>query len=225
MARPHSDELPAHMAVLGLVIERPNQTVAFYAKALAERFPRAAFGPSTAYNALRQMAQSKNPRVFCTRDAPGTDLTLDLYEAIPDGQEAFRSWMFRPPSAIPPVRQAIYGRIELARLDDLPQFIQNVRVEEDIATDLYADASGELRKHEIRKKGGSADGRKTRAELEREIHETWLYVGPLHWSNRAALCQVVLERLEEIADEAGIDVPERAHDDARRREYRQRRAS
>ena len=94
------------MAVLGLMIQRPNQTVAFYARALAERFPRAGFGKTTAYTALRQMAQSKTPRVRCTRNTPGDDLSMDLYEAIPDGHDAFRSWMFRPPSAIPAVRQA-----------------------------------------------------------------------------------------------------------------------
>jgi hypothetical protein len=133
------------MAVLGLVIERPNQTVAFCAKALAARFPRARLGQSTAYNALRQMAQSKTPRVRCTRHAPGADRSMDLYEAIPDGHDAFRSWMFRPPSATPPVRQAIYGRIQLAGLEDLPQLIRSVRDEEAVATDLYAAASGERR--------------------------------------------------------------------------------
>ncbi len=199
------------MAVLGLVIERPNQTVAFYAKAVAERFPRAGFGQSTAYNALRQMEQSKKPRVRCTRHATGADASMDLYAAIPEGHDAFRSWMFRPPNVIPAVRQALYGRIELARLEDLPQLIRTVRDEEAIATDLYADASGELRKHEIRKKGGK-EGPKSRADFEREIHETWRYVGPLHWSSRAALCTVVLERLEEIADQAGVGVSNRAHD-------------
>lgn len=118
------------MAVLGLVIERPNQTVGFYARALAERFTRAGFGKTTAYTALRQMAQSKTPRVRCTRKAPGDDRSMDLYEAIPGGHDAFRSWMFRPPSAIPAVRQAIYGRIELARIEDLPQLISTVRQEE-----------------------------------------------------------------------------------------------
>jgi hypothetical protein len=213
------------MAVLGLVIERPNQTVAFYAKALAERFPRAGFGPSTAYNALRQMAQGKTPRVRCTRQVPSADRSMDLYEAIPEGHDAFRSWMFRPPTAIPPVRQTIYGRLELARLEDLPQLIRTVREEEAIATDLYADASGELRKHEIRKRGGG-ERPTSRADFEREIHETWLYVGPLHWSSRAALCTVVLERLEEIAGEAGVAVPERLRDtDEPGHTHLQRRAS
>lgn len=225
MARPHSDELPAHMAVLGLVIERPNQTSAFYAKALAERFPRADFGPSTAHTALRQMAQGKNPRVRRTRHNLGADDSLDLYEATPCGHDVFRTWMFSPPSGIPAVRQALFGRIELTRLEDLPQLVQTIRDEELIATDLYAEASGDLHEHEIKVEGGR-EGPKTRADFEREIHETWLYVGPLHWASRATLCEVVLERLEEIAEEAGIDLPERVvRSNERGRLYRQRRAS
>jgi hypothetical protein len=224
MARPHADELPAHMAVLGLVVERPNQTVAYYATELAERFPHARFGKPTAYTALRQMAKGKDPRVRLTRSGPGAERALDLYEPVPLGLEAFRSWMFRPPIAIPAVRHAIYGRIELARLEDLPQLISIVREEEDIATDLYADASGALRKHEIKQKG-TDDGAKTRADFEREIRETWLYVGPLHWSGRSTLCSVILERLEEIALEAGIAIPERKRGAERDQELRERRAS
>jgi hypothetical protein len=196
------------MAVLGLVIERPNQTAAFYAKTLGERFPRACFGPSTAHTALRQMTDSKAPRVQRTRNGADGDASMDLYEALAKGHEVFSSWMFRPPADIPAVRQKIYGRLELARLEDLPRIIGIVRMEEDIATDLYGEASGELRKHELRRKRGPGE-QKTRADFEREIHETWLYIGPLHWSSRATLCGIVLTRLEEIADEAGIEVPTR----------------
>jgi hypothetical protein len=206
MSRPHPDELPGHMAVLGLVIERPNQTVAWYARALDRRFPRAGFSRATAYNALPQMARGTKRRVRCTHEAGERDGSMDRYEAIPFGHDAFRSWMSRPPTAIPAVRQAMYGRIELARLEDLPRLVGVVREEEAIATDLYAQANEELRRHEIKKRDGS-DARKTRADFEREIRETWLYVGPLHWSSRATLCSIVLERLEEIVQESGISLP------------------
>jgi hypothetical protein len=211
------------MAVLGLVVERPNQTVAYYANELTERFPHARFAKGTAYTALRQMAKGKEPRVRLTRQGPGSERTLDLYGPAPDGVDTFRAWMFRPPIARPAVRHLIYGRIELARLEDLPQLISIVREEEDIATDLYAAASGKLRQHEIKK--GTDDGPKTRADFEREIRATWLYAGPLHWSSRATLCTVVLERLEEIAGEARIPIPERKRGAERDQELRERRAS
>lgn len=219
MARPHPDDLPAHMAVLGLVIERPNQTVAWYANALAQRFPRAGFGKSTAYNALRRMARGDAQRVRCTHAAGGQDGAMDRYVAVPDGNEIFHSWMFRPPTAIPAVRQAIYGRIALAQLEDLPRLIGVVREEEAISTQLYEAANQELRNHETRKRNRSG-ARKTRADFEREIHETWLYVGPLHWSSRATLCLTVLECLEDIAHEAGISVETQEPTDGERRQQR-----
>ncbi len=113
--------------------------------------------------------------------------------------------MFRPPSAIPALRQALFGRIELTRLEDLPQLVRTIREEEVIATALYRQASGDLHKHTL-ESTDRGDGPKSRADFEGEIHETWLYVGPLHWANRGTLCEVVLERLEEIAHEAGIDL-------------------
>ena len=190
------------MAVLGLVIERPNQTAAWYRSALAQRFPRAGFADSAAHTALRRLARDDAPLL---RSTPGAG---SRYEAMPAGFETFQTWMFRPPTAIPAVRQALYGRVVLARLEDLPRLIRVVREEEAISTHLYEYTSGELRQHEMRKRSRSGAGR-TRADFEREIHETWLYVDPLHWSSRAALCRMVLDRLEDIAHEAheaGISV-------------------
>jgi hypothetical protein len=220
MARPHRDEVPADMAVLGLVIERPNRTAAWYANALAQRFPRAGFGTSTAHNALRRMARGDAPRLRCTHDTRAQDGSKDRYEALRDGRGIFHAWMFQPPTAIPAVRQAMYGRIALTQLEDLARLIGVVRKEEAIATDLYEQANKDLREHEMRKRSrGSAA--KTQADFEREIHETWLYVGPLHWSSRATLCLTVLDRLEEIAEEAGISAEAR---EPARGEHRQARA-
>jgi DNA-binding PadR family transcriptional regulator len=221
MARAHPDEIPTHMAVTGLVIERPRQTVAWYAKALAERFPQAAFAASAAYNALRQMERgSPAPRVVCTYRHPGEDRTLDRYEATPKGRADVREWMFRPPTETPAVRQAMYGRVELARLPDLPLLIRIYRMEEKIATGLYAEANLKMRKHRIVRRSANDEERMTQAELERAMRETWLYVGPLHWSHRAELCMKIIELLEEIADEAGIDIPADEDDDGEHEEVR-----
>lgn len=207
------------MAVLGLVVERPRQTVGWYAKALGERFPQATFGKSAAHNALRQMLKGSAPRVICTHEHPGEDRSLDQYEATDRGRTELREWMFRPPAAIPAVRQAMYGRVGLARLDELPSLIRILRQEEKIATSLYAEGNDELRKHEMVRRSGNGE-RATRAEFERAMRETWLYVGPRHWSSRAELCMEVIEHLEEIAEEAGIaiDADANANNDGERGE-------
>jgi len=202
--------LPAHMAVLGIVIEQPNQTVSHIARTLDDRFVRSRFVKSTAYMALPQMARGRSVRVRRTYTAPGDDRSMDRYAATPQGHEVFRAWMFEPPSAVPAIRDAIYGRIELARLEHLQGLIRIAREEETIATDLYAAANEAVRKHEIAKKGQPA--RATPVDFEREIRNTLLYVDPLLWSSRAAIAAVVAEHLEEIAQRAAIqfDVPDQA---------------
>jgi hypothetical protein len=202
MSRVNPAELPAHMAVLGIVIEQPNQTVSQIARVLDERFVRSRFVKSTAYMTLPQMARGRSIRVQRTYTAPDDDRSMDRYAANERGHAVFRAWMFKPPSAIPAIREAVYGRIELARLEHLRQLIRIVREEETIATDLYARANADLRKHEINRRSRIA--RKTPADYERDIRETLLYIDPLHWSSRAALSAVIAEHLEEIAEAAGI---------------------
>jgi hypothetical protein len=208
MSRLNPADLPAHMAVLGIVIEQPNQTVSHIARALDERFVRSRFTKSTAYTTLPQMARGRSVRVRRTYTAPGDDRSMDRYAANEQGHKVFRAWMFQLPGGAPAIREAMYGRIELARLEHLPRLIRIAREEERIATDLYAAASERVRTHEIVRRGGTA--RKTPVDYERKIRETLLYVDPLHWSSRAALYVVIAEHLEEIAEEAGIEfaVPE-----------------
>ncbi len=214
------------MAVLGLVIERPNQTGGWYRGAVAQRFPRARFSPSAAHQALnRLLLRDDGPLIRRTRavgarspsaaeheQVDGGDATVvrgrsaeARYKATPAGYEAFRAWMFQPPTSLPVVRQALYGRIGLARLEDLPRLIRVVREEEAIATHLYEEANAELREQQMRRRNRS-DADKTRTDFEREIRETWLHAGPLHWASRATLCLTVLDRLEEIAEDAGVSV-------------------
>jgi hypothetical protein len=210
MPRAKYTELPGHMAVLGLVIERPNQTVSYYAQALDTRFRRARFVKPTAYSALRQMAEGRSVRVERTFEASGDDRSDDRYAPTRRGREVHRVWMYALPTSTPPIREAIYGRIELADIEHLPQLIRIAREEERIATDLYADASEALRKHETRKKRRGQ--RRVQVDYVREIRETWLYVDPLHWSSRAGLYELIAQHLEEIAAEAGVEfeVPDEA---------------
>jgi DNA-binding PadR family transcriptional regulator len=210
MSRQNPTELPAHMAVLGLVIEKPNQTVSEIARTLNDRFVRSRFSESTAYGSLDQMTRGRSVRVQRTHKALGSERAMDRYRATERGLDVFNAWMFALPGAVPAIREAMYGRLELARLEHLPRLIRTAREEELIAIDLYAAANERVRGREVRRK--SRTGRKTRADHERAIRETLLYVDPLHWSSRAALYVLIAERLEEIADEAGVEfeVPAKA---------------
>jgi hypothetical protein len=209
MPRTKPGELPGQMAVLGLVIERPNQTVSYYAQALDRRFTQARFVKSTAYQALKQMGEGRSVRVERTYAASGGDGADDRYGPTQRGREVYRVWMYTLPTPEPPLREAIYGRIELAGIEHLPQLIRYAREEERIATDLYAEASEELRKQETKRKHRALHGQ---VDYVREIRETWLYVDPLHWSSRASLFDLIAQHLEEIAHEAGIefDVPDQS---------------
>jgi hypothetical protein len=193
-------KLPATMAVLGVVIEQPEQTVAQIARTVSVRFTRSGIGGSAPYQALRQMAKGRSPRVRCTYEAAAEQRTMDRYAATERGIAVFRSWMLAPP-AVPAIREAMYGRIELARLEHLPGLIRVAREEELIAIDLYETASDQVRR--MRRKDRLRP--KTAAEFERAIHQILVLVDPLWWSSRAAVFVSIREQLEEIAEEAGAE--------------------
>ncbi len=196
MSRVNPVELPGSMAVLGIVIEQPNETVTQVAQCLDRRFARARFAPSTAHNTLPRLAHSG--RVHRTFQALAADSPKDRYEATAQGVEVFRSWMFEPPSGTPALRDAMYGRIELARLEDLPWLIKLARREEAVSDDLYQEAVARLRAHvQVR--------RRSPGDPLRQVREAVLYVDPMHWSSRSQRYALLARRLEEIAAE----LPER----------------
>ena len=179
------------MAVLGLVIEQPNDTVSHIGHCLGQRFTRARFARSTAHSSLPRLAHSG--RVRRTHLEGGNDRSLDRYEATAEGLEAFHAWMFELPSATPALREAMYGRIEFCRPEDLPRLIKMVRQEEAISDDMYREAAWRLRQQRLKKTGPT--------DHARRIREVLLYADPLHWSSRAERYALIAERLEEIAKE------------------------
>jgi len=192
MSRVNPAELPGSMAVLGIVIEQPNDTVTHIGQCLGRRFTRARFARSTAHSTLPRLARAE--RVHRTHQAPGSDRSKDRYEATSGGLEVFRAWMFEQPSATPALRDAMYGRIELCRLEDLPRLIEMARQEEAISADLYAEAAFRLRQH-------TATRQRDPADYARQVREVLLYADPMHWASRSERYKVIADRLEEIAQE------------------------
>jgi hypothetical protein len=179
------------MAVLGLVIEQPDATVSHIGQCLGQRFHRSRFARSTAHSALPRLAHLG--RVRLTHLEQGNDRSLDRYAATSTGVETFQAWMFEQPNARPALREAMYGRIELCRPEDLPRLIEMARREEAISDDMYREATWKLRQQRLK--------RTTPDDDVSQIREVLLYADPMHWSARSERYALIAERLEEIANE------------------------
>lgn len=204
MSRVNPDELPGSMAVLGLVIEQPNDTVTHIGQCLGSRFQRSRFARSTAHSTLPRLAATG--RVRRTYQALGNERSGDRYEATTKGIDAFRAWMYDLSSGEsgpgkPALREAMYGRIELCQLRDLPRLIAMARAEQHVSADLYAEATGRLRLH-LQRKPDPLD-------FTRKVREVLLYVDPMHWAARSDRYKAIADRLEDIQREienAGAEV-------------------
>ena len=147
MSRPYVGELPASKAILGLVIERPNETVSMVAQLLAQRFEYAHWSTSTAYNTLPQLAKLGLVLRTYAAPAPGKQRAPgDRYEATEEGNEDFREWM--RDCSVAPLRESIHGQIEFLTRDDLPSFIEMVRSEQEQCEQAFRDCGNRLQSFE-----------------------------------------------------------------------------
>lgn len=209
MSKPNAADLPGSMAVLGLVIEEPDLTVAEIAERLKERFPSCRFDRKTAGTVLQQMANGgrrSRPRVRCIHREPGRSRMRDRYRATQAGIEEFRGWMYAMPVGTPALREALYGRIELCKVQDLPELIRIAREERAVAADLFSNAKSTLQLH--------LDRNRRRVKPEeppgpdqflQDIRNVLLHVTPEYWSWRSSHYDEIGRRLEGIADRAGIE--------------------
>jgi hypothetical protein len=193
------DELPGRMAVLGLVLEQPDSTVKQIGQRLEARFVRARFSRSLAHTTLPRLARGSK-LVVRTFEHPHGERSLDRYAGTAIGTRAFTAWMHdipesgKPTIGKPSLRDAMYGRIELARVQDLPRLGELARKEEEVSTDLYAAAAKRLHVHLRRRRTGPKD-------YERKIREVLLYVDPMHWSDRSERYRTIADRLQDIQQE------------------------
>jgi len=210
MSKPNPAELPGSMVVLGLIIEKPGQTVAEVATSLDKRFKTSRFNPATAHTTLPQLERGGRyrPRVKCIYRAPGRgNKAQDRYDPTHEGVRVHRAWMHAVPSESgpPALREALYGRIELCTLEDLPELIRIAHEEASIATDMYSEASVAIKQHleDERAKDTDRDALTDRDYL-RMVREVLLHVSPLHWSARQSLMEESERHLRKVATLAGI---------------------
>jgi hypothetical protein len=211
MSRVNPDELPANMAVLGLLIERPESTVKEIGQEVRKRFRRARFAASIAHGAVPRLAERQGSRRPCAELAykadRDTQTSQDRYRPTQYGLRVFRAWMYdeleedAQTIGNPSLREAMLGRIELAQAKDLPRLIQMVRLEARVSADMFAGASQKLREHLAE--------RVDPLDIDRKIRGVLLYADPSHWSARSARYRDIAERLEDIkteAEAAGVEM-------------------
>jgi len=207
MSKPNPADLPGRIAILGLLIEQPDQTVAEVAEGLRVRFAGSRFDPATANTGLQRMARDKRsrPRVRCTYQALGRGRTQDRYRATRAGAEEFNSWMYARPIGVPALREALYGRIELCRLEDLPELIRIAREEASMANDLFTASKMDLARHLERSRRRRRPGEQPGPEdYLRQVRNVLLHVTPEHWSTRSVHFGEIARHLEDIATRSGI---------------------
>jgi hypothetical protein len=207
MSKPNPADMPGSMAILGLLIETPDLTVAEVAEGLKTRFADCRFDPSTASNTLRQMAREKpgRPRVTCTHKAPGR--SQDRYRLTSVGVDEFQGWMYCKPIGTPALREALYGRIELCHLEDLPELIRIAREERDTADSLFSHAKDDLKLYLERSRRRPRRGEPSSEDLLREVRGVLVHHTPEYWSWRSVHYDEIAHDLEDIAERAGIDFP------------------
>lgn len=210
MSKPSPSDLPGSMAILGLLHETPDLTVAEVAEALKTRFAICRFDPSTARSTLRQMerpGRGRPPRVTCSQRADGRSRMHDRYRLTHIGLDEYSGWMYSKPIGIPALREALYGRIELCRLEDLPELIRIAREERDIADGLFSRAKDDLRQYLDRTRRRPRRGPLSREDFLRKVRGVLMHRTPEYWSARSVHHDDIAHSLKEIAREAGIDFP------------------
>jgi len=113
------------LVTLGLIIERPDRTVAEIAEELDGRFKDARYDPATASSSIKRMVEEENPRLEFTHRGEGRSRKDDRFGPTAIGIDYFDGWMRMRLGGAFPVREALYGRMELCRgPGDLPDLIR-----------------------------------------------------------------------------------------------------
>jgi DNA-binding PadR family transcriptional regulator len=204
MSRANPSELPGGMVTLGLVIENPDQTAKYIGHQLSRRFRRSHFSRSTGHSAILRL--HKQGCIQCTHKAPGPERTNDRYVATQLGKDVFRDWMYDLPSRDGSgpdlaLREAMYGRIELCKVEDIPRLLELAREEVTVSTALFDAASKRLTEQEAAARRLKELRPHSKRRPTERVREILRLVEPLHWSHRAERYELIVKELEEIIDE------------------------
>lgn len=201
------DQLSGVMVTLGLVIEMPHHETKEIGLQLARRFSRSNFSRSTANNTIDRLLEQGH--IECTYRDPGYGRASNRHVATPLGERVFLEWMYDLPSGDGPVlREALYGRLELCKEEDIPRLLVLAKHEVTVSETLYNEACKRLSHQEELARHLKKIKPNSKKRPTERVREIMLHVEPLHWSHRAARYQLVVDELEEIISDMQADASE-----------------
>jgi DNA-binding PadR family transcriptional regulator len=208
MSRATPDELSGGMVTLGLVIEMPDYTTKDIGLQMSRRFSRSNFSRSTADNAINRLLEQGH--IECTYEAPDGGRASNRHVATPLGERSFHDWMYDLPSrdGDPVLREALYGRLELCKDEDIPRLLDLANHEVIVSETLYNEASKRLHDQEELARHLKKVKPNSKKRPTERVREILLLVEPLHWSHRAARYELVVKELEDIIADMQADVSE-----------------
>lgn len=182
-----SGDLTASMALLGLMVRRPD-TVAGVRERLAERFPHSGWSSSAAYSNLESLERQGLIRLVQQGEARGED----SYEATPRGKEHFQVWLREGSEAAPALHDATRARLVLGTEEDLPTLLPLLEAEQKVCTERFHAARWRLNKARHFGHLGPANGSEGKGRLAYAL----MVDDALIWGQRAMRLKRMRDELE-----------------------------
>lgn len=189
MATPRSGELPAGMAVLGLLVQQPD-TVAGVALRLEQEYPAARWPRNIVHNTLPSLLD----RRLVMMAKRGAERSLDRYEPTEVGEERFAEWMRESCAVLPSVRDAMRAKLRYVECQDqLASIVEDIREQQDLC--VVAAETAMLRYRRAQRSGrlGAVDGADWRLRVRRAL----MLDEVSFWHQRARALQRLREYLED----------------------------
>jgi DNA-binding PadR family transcriptional regulator len=189
------------MVTLGLVIEMPDHTVKDVGVQLCRRFTKSNFSRSTADNAIVRLL--KHGWIECIHEAPGRGRASSRHVATPLGERVFHDWMYDLPGRDgwgqdPVLREAMFGRLQLCKEEDIPRLLVIAKQEVAVSEDLYNVASKRLREQEDSSKLLKQVRPERKKRPTERVRDILMVVEPLHWLQRGNFYELIADELETI---------------------------
>jgi DNA-binding PadR family transcriptional regulator len=183
-------DLTATMAILGLLVERPD-TVNGVKLRLTERFPSAGWSRSIAHGAMPSLVHQGFVRMI----REGAGRSLDVYEAAPSGIERFRKWLSEFSAAPPVLRDALHAKLQFAAdADNLIAVVRAIRGQEEAC--FEAAEAARIWVHRARHLGQLAPAKD--ADRESRLLGAMMIAEMRMWSDTAKQLKRFREDLEDL---------------------------